>query len=83
MLFLLSFLAFAGNVDLSKLLAEMDARIVKAKEEASGRKDILDELEKWKFACQEENWLDKYEEVHIKEILLEIRCLFFISKPYF
>ncbi|KAJ4803667.1 Microtubule-associated protein 65-5 [Rhynchospora pubera] len=51
----------SGTVDLSDLLAGMDGRIVKAKEQAISRKDILEKVEKWKFASEEESWLDEYE----------------------
>uniref|UniRef100_A0A7N0ZZV5 Uncharacterized protein n=1 Tax=Kalanchoe fedtschenkoi TaxID=63787 RepID=A0A7N0ZZV5_KALFE len=51
----------SGSVDISDLLASMDAQITKAKEEATSRKEILDKLEKWRFALMEENWLDDYE----------------------
>ncbi|KAK4476669.1 hypothetical protein RD792_015829 [Penstemon davidsonii] len=39
----------------------MDDQITEAKEQAQSRKDILDKVEKWKHACEEENWLDDYE----------------------
>ncbi|XP_044460757.1 65-kDa microtubule-associated protein 5 [Mangifera indica] len=51
----------SGNVDLSDLLSSMDDQIAKAKEEALSRKDILDKVEKWKHASEEEKWLDEYE----------------------
>ncbi|XP_057977582.1 65-kDa microtubule-associated protein 5 isoform X2 [Malania oleifera] len=51
----------SGNVDLSDLLSGMDDQITKAKEQASSRKDILEKVDKWKYASEEENWLDEYE----------------------
>ncbi|KAK7317386.1 hypothetical protein RJT34_01559 [Clitoria ternatea] len=51
----------SGNIDLSDLLQSMDDQIKKAKEEALSRRDILDRVEKWKFAAEEEKWLDEYE----------------------
>ncbi|PON51216.1 Microtubule-associated protein, MAP65/Ase1/PRC [Parasponia andersonii] len=51
----------SDNVDLSDLLSSMDDQIVKAKEQALSRKDILEKVEKWKFASEEERWLDDYE----------------------
>ncbi|XP_045805474.1 65-kDa microtubule-associated protein 5-like [Trifolium pratense] len=51
----------SGNIDMSKLLQNMDDRIIKAKEQALSRRDILDRVEKWKFAVEEEIWLDAYE----------------------
>ncbi|XP_050282844.1 65-kDa microtubule-associated protein 5 isoform X1 [Quercus robur] len=51
----------SGNVDLSDLLSSMDDQIIKAKEQAVSRKDILDKVEKWRYATDEENWLEEYE----------------------
>ncbi|KAM7504229.1 hypothetical protein LguiB_003133 [Lonicera macranthoides] len=50
----------SGNVEPSELLDDMDNQIVKAKEEALSRKDILDKVEKWMLACEEESWLEDY-----------------------
>ncbi|CAL5341663.1 unnamed protein product [Camellia sinensis] len=50
----------SGNVDPSELLADMDNQIIKAKEEALSRKEILDKVEKWMSACEEESWLEDY-----------------------
>ncbi|XP_058745706.1 65-kDa microtubule-associated protein 5-like [Vicia villosa] len=51
----------SGNVDMSELLQSMDDQIRMAKEQALSRRDILDRVEKWKFAAEEEKWLDEYE----------------------
>ncbi|MQL87004.1 hypothetical protein Taro_019546 [Colocasia esculenta] len=51
----------SGAVDLSELLLDMDNQIGKAKEQALSRKEILDRVEKWTFASEEETWLDDYE----------------------
>ncbi|KAK2972425.1 hypothetical protein RJ640_008165 [Escallonia rubra] len=51
----------SGNVALSDLLSSMDDQIAKAKEQALSRKDILDKVEKWRHASEEEIWLDEYE----------------------
>jgi hypothetical protein len=53
-----------GTVDLSDLMARMDGRIAKARKQAISRKDILEKVEKWKFAVEEESWLDEYERVY-------------------
>ncbi|PQQ06238.1 65-kDa microtubule-associated protein 5-like [Prunus yedoensis var. nudiflora] len=58
---ILSRLIDSGNVNLSDLLSSMDDQIIKAKEQALSRKDILDKVEKCKFAFEEEKWLDEYE----------------------
>ncbi|KAL3851172.1 hypothetical protein ACJIZ3_013054 [Penstemon smallii] len=50
----------SGNVEPAELLADMDNQIVNAKEEALSRKDILDKVEKWMSACEEESWLEDY-----------------------
>lgn len=49
-----------SGIEPSELLVDMDNQIVKAKEEAISRKDILDKVEKWMSACEEESWLDDY-----------------------
>ncbi|KAL6620243.1 hypothetical protein ACP70R_035382 [Stipagrostis hirtigluma subsp. patula] len=51
----------SGRVDLSELLIGMDNRITEAKERALSRKDILEKVEKWTLASEEETWLDEYE----------------------
>ncbi|KAL9267285.1 65-kDa microtubule-associated protein 1-like protein [Drosera capensis] len=50
----------SGNVEPTELIADMDSQIIKAKEEAFSRKDILDKVEKWMSACEEESWLEDY-----------------------
>ncbi|XP_010270085.1 PREDICTED: 65-kDa microtubule-associated protein 1-like [Nelumbo nucifera] len=50
----------SGNFEPSELLADMDNQIAKAKEEAISRKEILDKVEKWMSACEEESWLEDY-----------------------
>ncbi|KAK8962730.1 65-kDa microtubule-associated protein 1 [Platanthera guangdongensis] len=50
----------SGSVEPSELLANMDSQISKAKEEAFCRKEILDKVDKWMSACEEESWLEDY-----------------------
>ncbi|KAJ9182602.1 hypothetical protein P3X46_006582 [Hevea brasiliensis] len=50
----------SGNVEPAELLANMDNQISISKEEALSRKDILDKVEKWMSACEEESWLEDY-----------------------
>ncbi|ERN01616.1 hypothetical protein AMTRI_Chr10g229070 [Amborella trichopoda] len=50
----------SGNIEPSELLADMDNQIVNAKEEALSRKEILEKVEKWMSACEEESWLEDY-----------------------
>lgn len=59
----------SGNVEPSELLADMDKQILKAKEEAQSRKEILEKVEKWMSACEEESWLEDYNRV--KMLLLD------------
>ncbi|GMH16248.1 hypothetical protein Nepgr_018089 [Nepenthes gracilis] len=49
----------SGNVEPSKLIADMDSQIAKAKEEAISRKEILNKVEKWMSACEEGSWLKR------------------------
>ncbi|XP_062179200.1 65-kDa microtubule-associated protein 5-like [Phragmites australis] len=51
----------SGRADLSELLTGMDDRISEAREHALSRKDILEKVEKWTLASEEETWLDEYE----------------------
>ena len=55
----------SGNIEPAELLADLDSQIAKAKEEALSRKEILDKVEKWMSACEEESWLEDYNRVPI------------------
>jgi protein regulator of cytokinesis 1 len=59
----------------SELLADMENQILKAKEEALSRKDILEKVERWMSACEEESWLEDYSQV-IKSIQYVTSSLF-------
>ncbi|XP_008798245.2 65-kDa microtubule-associated protein 6 [Phoenix dactylifera] len=50
----------SGLVDPSELLANVEAQIMKAKEESMIRKEIMDRVKKWLAACEEESWLEEY-----------------------
>lgn len=50
----------SGMVDASELLANLEEQIALAQEEAHSRKDILDRVDKWLAACEEERWLEDY-----------------------
>ncbi|KAK9118178.1 hypothetical protein Scep_016271 [Stephania cephalantha] len=50
----------SGLVDPSELLANIEAHIEKAKEEARTRKEIMDRVDKWLAVCEEESWLEEY-----------------------
>ncbi|KAF2553051.1 hypothetical protein F2Q68_00036120 [Brassica cretica] len=47
-------------VDPSELLANIEMHINKIKDEAQSRKDIMDRIDRWLSACEEENWLEEY-----------------------
>ncbi|XVF02983.1 hypothetical protein REPUB_Repub04eG0221300 [Reevesia pubescens] len=50
----------SGLVEPSELLANIEAQITKAKNEALSRKEIMDRIDRWLSACEEENWLEDY-----------------------
>ncbi|XP_010271123.1 PREDICTED: 65-kDa microtubule-associated protein 6-like isoform X1 [Nelumbo nucifera] len=50
----------SGLVDPSELLANIEVQITKAKDEAMSRKEIMDRIDRWLAACEEENWLEDY-----------------------
>lgn len=50
----------AGEIGHSNLLMSMDEQISRAKEEASSRKAIMEKVEKWMLARDEERWLEEY-----------------------
>ncbi|KAF2282663.1 hypothetical protein GH714_043773 [Hevea brasiliensis] len=52
--------AVTSGVDPVHLLEEIEFEIVKVKEEAYRRKEILNKVEKWFAACEEECWLEEY-----------------------
>jgi len=54
-----------GEIDHSNLLMSMDEQISRAKEEASSRKAIMEKVEKWMLARDEERWLEEYSMVRI------------------
>ncbi|XP_040361899.1 65-kDa microtubule-associated protein 4-like [Rosa chinensis] len=49
-----------GAVDPACLLEQIELQIARAKEEALSKKEILEKIEKWLAACQEESWLEEY-----------------------
>nr|GMD71602.1 65-kDa microtubule-associated protein 3-like [Ipomoea batatas] len=50
----------SGAIDPSHLLEQIEIQISKVKEEAFSRKEILEKVEKWLAACEEESWLEEY-----------------------
>ncbi|KAG4955261.1 hypothetical protein JHK84_041234 [Glycine max] len=55
----------SGLVDPFELLAKIEEQIIKAKDEVLSRKEVTDRIDKWFAACEEENWLDKYNQVYV------------------
>lgn len=50
----------SGAVDPAYILEQIELQISKVKEEAFSRKEILEKVEKWLGACDEECWLEEY-----------------------
>ncbi|OAY69667.1 65-kDa microtubule-associated protein 3, partial [Ananas comosus] len=50
----------AGAIDPSLVLEQIEVQISTVKEEAFSRKDILERVEKWLAASEEESWLEEY-----------------------
>ncbi|XP_076944094.1 65-kDa microtubule-associated protein 8-like [Bidens hawaiensis] len=49
-----------GEMDYANLLNSMDGQIAKAGDEALSRKTIMEKVEKWVLARDEERWLEEY-----------------------
>lgn len=64
----------SGTIDPSELLANIESQILKAKEESLSRKDIMDRINKWIAACDEEAWLEEYNQVVLSLFALELQC---------
>jgi protein regulator of cytokinesis 1 len=52
------------------LLEQIELQIANIKEEALCRKEILEKVEKWLAACQEESWLEEYNRVELFCLIL-------------
>ncbi|EPS69123.1 hypothetical protein M569_05644, partial [Genlisea aurea] len=50
----------SGAIEGSHVLEQIEVSIAKAKEDTLIRKDVLERVEKWQMACEEEIWLDEY-----------------------
>ncbi|KAA0055122.1 hypothetical protein IC582_022085 [Cucumis melo] len=50
----------SGEVDPAIILEQIELQIGRVKEEAFVRKEILEKVEKWLTACDEECWLEEY-----------------------
>ncbi|KAH0939602.1 hypothetical protein HID58_007063 [Brassica napus] len=49
----------SGLVDPSELLGNIEMLINKIKGEVQSRKDIMDRIDRWLAACEEETWLEE------------------------
>ncbi|XVF73391.1 hypothetical protein PTKIN_Ptkin12aG0198200 [Pterospermum kingtungense] len=54
----------SGAIDPLYLLEQIDLQISKVRNEAFSRKEILEKVEKWLAACEEESWLEEYNRDH-------------------
>ncbi|CAK8532444.1 unnamed protein product [Lathyrus sativus] len=50
----------SGSVDLADVLEQIELQIAQVKEQAFSRIEILEKVEKWVSACDEESWLEEY-----------------------
>ncbi|KAL5081092.1 hypothetical protein RYX36_009513 [Vicia faba] len=50
----------SGSVDLACVLEQIELQIAQTKEQAFSRIEILEKVEKWVSACDEEAWLEEY-----------------------
>ncbi|XP_047151983.1 65-kDa microtubule-associated protein 3 [Vigna umbellata] len=50
----------SGSVDPACVLEQIELQVAHVKEEAFSRKEILERVEKWLAACDEESWLEEY-----------------------
>jgi hypothetical protein len=81
-----------GMIDPSELLAKLESQILKAKEESLSRKDIMDRINKWISACDEEAWLEEYNQVFRADFFFRVKSskcfhgpthVYFSEKPVF
>lgn len=56
---------YVGSLDPQHVLKQMELQIASAKEEAFSRKEILEKVEKWFVARDEECWLEEYNRVEL------------------
>ena len=71
--------AVEGAVDASCVLEQIELQVAKVKEEAFSRKEILEKVDKWLAACEEESWLEEYNRVGCF-LIFELVFCFIICK---
>jgi hypothetical protein len=54
-----------GAIDPALVLEQIEAHIATVKDEAFSRKDILEKVERFLNACEEEAWLEDYNKVRM------------------
>lgn len=52
-------------MDPASILEQIEMEVSKVKEEAFSRKELLEKVEKWLSAREEEEWLEQYNQVVI------------------
>jgi protein regulator of cytokinesis 1 len=63
-------------VDPCEVLSSIEVQIAKANEDSLTRKDIMERVDKWLSACDEETWLEEYNQVRFFSSLKDIsRCI--------
>ncbi|KAJ1293871.1 hypothetical protein BS78_01G102200 [Paspalum vaginatum] len=50
----------SGLVNPAELMASIDEQIAKARKEHQSRREIMEKINKWLLACDEEKWLEEY-----------------------
>ncbi|KAJ3681259.1 hypothetical protein LUZ60_015748 [Juncus effusus] len=53
-------LIISGKMEHEELLKTMEDYMLRGKEEAVSRKEIMDKVDKWISSCEEERWLEEY-----------------------
>jgi protein regulator of cytokinesis 1 len=76
----LDIFSVSGVVDPAELLAAIEEQIGCIKEEAFSRKEIMEKIEKWIAACEEESWLEEYNKVIRKFMNPKIFLVLFAFK---
>lgn len=56
----------------ASVLEQIEVYIAKVKEEAFSRKELLEKVEKWLAACDEECWLEEYNRVECSQSSLGV-----------
>lgn len=62
------------------MLEQIERQISQVKEEAFSRIEILENVEKWLSACDEESWLEEYSRVSFFFLLLIVLSYLCFSK---